>query len=210
MNILLADDDPQVRDLIAAMLSVSPHEKHNISHAVDGGDGCRQFIAGDGKFDLIVSDFQMPRISGASFLRQVRIVQGSEVPFIMVTSDTDRARKTITEIMPGSLGKFALLEKPISMDGLQDTINELDCVPEFEKAMKLINRAHGMLDVLFADLLKVSMNPGKKFPSLPSDGEEWPVLVDMGNFLTKHGMRKEDEKNESERARRKVQDATTG
>ena len=59
MNILLVDDDADVRQIFAAMIETLG--KHEITQACNGAEGCREFL--EGEFDLIISDFMMPSIS---------------------------------------------------------------------------------------------------------------------------------------------------
>ena len=214
MHILLVDDDEDVRGLTRDMLDSIG--KHAITEAPDGATGCRfylegrQFINGGGGFDLIISDFQMPRKNGAEFLHWIRR-RDKKTPFLMVTADPDMARK---HLILNDTDPFAIIEKPFGMGDLQHAMKELGCNMDDEpesksdEALNLIKRAHGALDTLFAELIVVSRKP-QTFHFMPSESTEWPVLVDLAKFLKKHGLRKENE-DESERVRREVQDSATG
>ncbi len=79
----------------------------DITEAVDGEDAW--YKINDETFDLIVSDMEMPRMSGLELLRAVRTspVVG-KTPFIMATTVT--ARQIIIESM--RLGIQAYIIKP--------------------------------------------------------------------------------------------------
>ncbi len=85
-TILVVDDDPEIRDLVARFL-----EKHSLE-AITAPDGERALRAvKDRQPDLIVLDLMLPGEDGFEITKKVR--QISNVPIIMLTAlaeDTDR------------------------------------------------------------------------------------------------------------------------
>jgi DNA-binding response OmpR family regulator len=81
-RILVVDDDPQNRDLLARRL-----ERHGfeVETAVDGIDGLRRIEAGD--FDLVMLDVMMPGMNGLEVLERLRRTRSmAELPVIMATA----------------------------------------------------------------------------------------------------------------------------
>jgi two-component system chemotaxis response regulator CheY len=89
---LVLDDIDFIRKTVRTYLSVSGFD---VDIAENGADGIK-FLAGK-KYDLIVSDIEMPVMNGLEFLK--RIKRNSEyinIPVIMLTSlnDQDTLEKT--------------------------------------------------------------------------------------------------------------------
>lgn len=81
-RILVVDDDPQNRDLLARRL-----ERHGfeVETAVDGIDGLRRIEAGE--FDLVMLDVMMPGMNGLEVLERLRRTRSmAELPVIMATA----------------------------------------------------------------------------------------------------------------------------
>ena len=66
-NILLADDDAAVRDLVRRAL-VS--EGHTVHVTQDGSEALDYLTAHTGKVDLLVTDVDMPQLDGLSLSRE--------------------------------------------------------------------------------------------------------------------------------------------
>jgi PAS domain S-box-containing protein len=69
LKILLVDDHEAVRDVTAGMLAELGHQVRAVR---DGHQIVRQLKAGDTDWDLLITDYAMPTISGSELLRQVR------------------------------------------------------------------------------------------------------------------------------------------
>jgi len=111
MRILIVEDEPDVRRFFARALSlIAPTVQ--VVEAVDGLDGLARFQSE--AFDLILSDQQMPRMTGIELLRIVRA--SSSVPFLLITADRS------VEIEALAAGVSELLSKPISIAALRNVI----------------------------------------------------------------------------------------
>lgn len=88
IRILVVDDASFIRDMVKRNLREKiPHVE--VYDAVDGNRACA-LLKGQ-KVDLILSDWEMPGMSGEEFLRWVRGHESfADIPFIMVTSRGDR------------------------------------------------------------------------------------------------------------------------
>ena len=69
LNILLVDDHPEVRSTTAAVLE---EHGHNVVEASSGTEALNALDGGKGKYDLLISDYAMPHLSGTEFLRRAR------------------------------------------------------------------------------------------------------------------------------------------
>ena len=69
LRILLVDDHPEVRSTTAAILADLGHE---IVEAASGNEALAALQSGDCSYDVMISDYAMPNLSGTEFLRKAR------------------------------------------------------------------------------------------------------------------------------------------
>jgi len=82
MRILVVDDDSMAAEMTGAVLE---EMGHTVLLAEDGIDAVDKLNA-DGGIELIVSDMNMPMVSGIDLFRELR-EQGNALPFILLTGD---------------------------------------------------------------------------------------------------------------------------
>lgn len=82
MKILVVDDDAMAAEMTSAVLEDLGHD---IVTAEDGIDAAHKLNA-DAAIALIVSDMNMPMVSGIDLFRELR-EQGNQLPFILLTGD---------------------------------------------------------------------------------------------------------------------------
>lgn len=116
-NILVVDDSPTTRHLIAFTLKKLPDT--NIVEATDGGDALKKLSSGN--FDLILMDINMPVMDG---LKLVGLLRGDpkykDTPIIIIT--TEGAEEDKKRAM--AIGANAYISKPIQTQELLRTINQ--------------------------------------------------------------------------------------
>lgn len=105
-RVLLVDDDPDVRDILAEQLEL---EGWAVEQARDGREGLA--AARSGRFDVIVLDQRMPRMTGEEMARELRAA-GDRTPIVLVTAD--RHAPAIAR----RVGLRYWLMKPFEMDEL--------------------------------------------------------------------------------------------
>jgi signal transduction histidine kinase len=114
LNILLVDDHAHVRSTTAAVLGDFGHE---VVEAADGTDALR-VLRENCDFDLLITDYAMPHLSGTDLLRAAQDIC-PEVPALIVTgyaeADAIRDRPPHVEI----------LQKPFTSEALEGAIEEL-------------------------------------------------------------------------------------
>ena len=79
-TVLIADDEPVVRKMLAAVLAQAGHQ---VLLAADGVDALA--LAFRDEIGVILLDLQMPGLSGESFCRQYRASRGT-APIILMTA----------------------------------------------------------------------------------------------------------------------------
>jgi len=84
MNILIVDDDKTTLRIIDGYLKKLGFK--NVVQANDGSDALR--FLHDGPFGLVISDWNMPTMTGLELLKQVRAdAKLKALPFIIITTE---------------------------------------------------------------------------------------------------------------------------
>ena len=102
-NILIIDDDPQIRQVLRISLSQAGH---SVSEAGDGAEGLAKALRG--KADLVVLDIGLPEMDGLEVCRRLRA--HSEVPVLFLTARDDE----IDRVLGFELGGDDYVTKPFS------------------------------------------------------------------------------------------------
>ncbi len=83
-HILIVDDSKTVRNLVAFIMK---KEGFRVTTAEDGLDGLEKLYAAD-QVDLIVSDVNMPRMDGFTFIKNVREQEAyRDTPIIVLSTE---------------------------------------------------------------------------------------------------------------------------
>ncbi len=128
-KILLIDDEPEIRDLLAELLK---DEGYTIYQAEDGVNGLEIFKNED--MDLVITDVRMPRKNGIELLREIRESR-AEVDVIILTGQSDEA----TAIDCLRTGAYDYLLKPVEdIDILLTAVNRALQKRTLEKQNKLL------------------------------------------------------------------------
>ena len=117
MAILVVDDSGTMRMMFKQMLQENGYE--NITFAENGEDAVDKLR--EHRFDLIISDWNMPKKDGLELLQWVRSDKESkDIPFIMATAQGDKTQQTRAK-EEGANGHVA---KPFDAEQLQTTIEQ--------------------------------------------------------------------------------------
>jgi two-component system chemotaxis response regulator CheY len=109
MKILIVDDSKAMRMIVTRTLRQAGYGTHELVEAVDGADGLAQ-VAAEAP-DLVLSDWNMPELTGIEFLRALRAA-GNDVRFGFVTSESTDAMRATAE----QAGALFLIGKPFTAD----------------------------------------------------------------------------------------------
>jgi DNA-binding response OmpR family regulator len=117
-RIVVAEDDPEMRDLVASALHKDGYEVTAVE------DGARLLVwvvsrRADLPADLIISDLRMPISSGLQILRGLREA-GWTIPFILLTAFGDEQTRAEAE----SLGAI-FFDKPFELGQLRTAVGSL-------------------------------------------------------------------------------------
>ncbi|MBX3261717.1 MAG: response regulator [Labilithrix sp.] len=115
---LVVEDSPMMRQLLVFALSRVKQIK--VTEADDGVDGLKKLAAG--KFDIILTDINMPIMDGLKLVKRVRTDPvHKDVPIVIITTESaeeDRQRAL-------SLGANAYITKPIQAPQVIAKVREL-------------------------------------------------------------------------------------
>jgi len=88
-QVLTVDDSASVRQMVSFTLR---NAGYGVAEAVDGQDGIAK--AAGGKFDLIITDLNMPRVDGIGLIAGVRQLAGyAFTPILMLTTESQPEKK---------------------------------------------------------------------------------------------------------------------
>ena len=102
-KILIAEDDRELRQLFAHVLTKNGYTVLGVSNGEEALDALEQSY-----YDLIISDIMMPKMDGWEVCREIR--KNSKVPIIMLTARGDER----DELLGFELGVDEYISKPFS------------------------------------------------------------------------------------------------
>ena len=117
-TILVADDEPAVRQLICSILE---SHGYRVLQAENGREGLAVAAAHEGPIHLLISDVLMPELDGPGLAIQLQAVR-PEVRVILISGHT-------TRLMALDYG-WPLLQKPFLPNALIKTIHHVMSKPQ--------------------------------------------------------------------------------
>jgi CheY-like chemotaxis protein len=117
-QVLVVDDNPVMRTVMRVALE---RAGHRVAMAEDGERALK--AAADGKFDLIITDIQMPRMGGVDLVHALK----KTLPEVKVLVISGRVEGPELQGMTSTktLGATGSLEKPFTADRLVTKVAEL-------------------------------------------------------------------------------------
>lgn len=116
-RILTVDDSSSVRQMVSFTLQKAGYE---VTEAVDGQDGLAK--VGGGKFDLIITDLNMPNVDGIQLITAVRKLPGySFVPILMLSTESQAEKKDAGR----KAGATGWIVKPFNAEQLIAVVQKL-------------------------------------------------------------------------------------
>lgn len=123
MKVLIVDDMSTMRKIIKNMLSQIGFT--NLTEADDGATAwpmIQNAIENKVPYDFIVSDWNMPQMSGLDLLKKVRETEGLEkLPFLMITAEAEQGNVVIAV----KAGVSNFIVKPFSPQVLKEKIEKI-------------------------------------------------------------------------------------
>lgn len=117
LNILYVEDDENIKYELSNLL------KNFVNHiytASDGQEGYEVFLNNQSKIDVIISDINMPKLSGIEMMQEIRKVN-KEIPVIFATAYSDSA--FLAEAIKVKV--YDYIVKPINIRTLLTILNEI-------------------------------------------------------------------------------------
>jgi two-component system chemotaxis response regulator CheY len=116
MKALVVDDSLTIRRIVVKALGIV-----GINETMEAGDGLEALAAAkESEFDLILLDWNMPKMSGIDALRTLR-QQGDKTPVIMVTTEAEKNR--VIEAIKTGANEYLI--KPFSPDQLAEKVKNV-------------------------------------------------------------------------------------
>ena len=120
-NILVVDDDPDVREILRAHLEDAGH---TVDEAANGEIAIQRLR--EQPADLVITDIYMPVSDGLDLMRRIRSF-GLKMPIIEITGATPRIGPIEQQLfnVAAAQGPHKRLRKPILRDDLIAAVDEL-------------------------------------------------------------------------------------
>jgi len=116
-TVMLVDDSPTMLMSIKAMLAKAGMA---VVTAKDGQDALDRIKAGL-KPDLIISDVNMPRMDGITFVREARKSGLRFTPILMLTTESEKTKRDAGK----AAGATGWLVKPVQPDALLGVVRQV-------------------------------------------------------------------------------------
>ncbi len=115
--ILTVDDSASIRVAIKIALTGAGY---TVNEASDGADGIRK--ANAGKFDLIITDLNMPTMDGLTMIEELRKIPAhSGLPIIFLTTESDATMKQRAK----AAGATGWITKPFEAENLVKIVKKV-------------------------------------------------------------------------------------
>ncbi|MBU0483691.1 MAG: tetratricopeptide repeat protein [Proteobacteria bacterium] len=121
MNFLIVDDIDNMRRSIRAMLKLINYGRRYYE-AANGREAWKLLEEGEFTPDFIISDYNMPQMSGTELLAQIRASKKfRDIPFLMITAEANM--EVVAEAAEHDVDAY--MTKPFVTASLEQKINEL-------------------------------------------------------------------------------------
>jgi len=121
-RILYVEDDTEILKAMETLISYLGYDVYSTSVGAEAIDLIKSDPA---RFDLVITDYQMPGINGLELSTMVSSINPN-IPIILGTGSIE-----VNEVKTKQFGVTALLQKPFSIQDLENTIRKvLDNIQE--------------------------------------------------------------------------------
>ncbi len=119
-RILVIDDMPSIRELVKNTLKTMGFK--NLQEAGDGEDGLKVLLQANSSgypIQLVISDWNMPKMKGLDLLKHLRATTDFvNLPFVLLTSESERDQ--VTEAVLAGVSQYIV--KPFSAKIFEDKL----------------------------------------------------------------------------------------
>jgi CheY-like chemotaxis protein len=117
LNILAVDDEPSVAHSLSFVLG-GPSRR--LTTAADGDEALQKVASGRPPFDVIITDNNMPRVSGLELVRRLRADHFGGRIVVLSAHLTEENRRAYTELKVDQM-----LAKPFNVSELREVVDRL-------------------------------------------------------------------------------------
>ena len=155
MNILIADDDVAIRELVGEILG---GEGHEVTLAEDGEDALEKFKRS--WHEIVFSDIRMPKMNGIELLAAIKGIS-ADTQFVIMTSHAS----IDNSIQALKMGAFDYILKPFEdLDVITDAVNRamanLSGIRRQQALLDTLSRQNDELDTLNIKILDLAIRDG--------------------------------------------------
>ena len=126
MKIIIADDSRTARFLIKQYLEMAGFYKTDF---IENGREALDYLK-ENAVDIVITDYKMPKMDGLDLLRRVKASPKlHDLPVLVITSFANQAK--IDELLEN--GAFAVLQKPLSLAKLHETVKPFIASEEYRE-----------------------------------------------------------------------------
>ena len=119
MRILVVDDFSTMRRIIKNILKQIGFT--NVDEA-ENGQAALAKIGDGGNYDFVISDWNMPEMTGIELLKEVRANESTkDLPFLMVTAEAKK--ENVVEAVKAGVNNYIV--KPFTAEVLQEKISKI-------------------------------------------------------------------------------------
>jgi two-component system, chemotaxis family, chemotaxis protein CheY len=118
MKILIADDSRVMRQIVVRTLRQAGFGDHDLVEAADGKEAFDKATAEQP--DLVISDWNMPEMTGIEVLRQLRAA-GNDIKFGFVTSECTPEMQNAAE----QAGAMFFIIKPFTPERFKEALSSV-------------------------------------------------------------------------------------
>ena len=111
VKVLVVDDDSLVRDLLCEILTEEGYSASGVSNGIEALEKLEA-----GRFDLVISDVEMPEMDGIDLAREMRPI--SSIPLILMSGNIYTKEESI------ALADY-FLPKPFSLSDLLSIVERV-------------------------------------------------------------------------------------
>lgn len=120
LKILVVDDFPTMRRIVKTLLKQNGYQ--NFIEAENGEEGYKTLQA-EGDIEFVVSDWNMPKMTGLELLKTVRAdAKFKHLPFLMVTAEAEK--ENIIEAVKAGVSNYVV--KPFTGATLKEKLQKIE------------------------------------------------------------------------------------
>lgn len=118
-RILVVDDFPTMRKIVKSVLKQLGY--NNLTEAEDGAQAL-QMLKSDDRFQFVVSDWNMPNMTGIELLKAVRgDPKLKHLPFLMITAEAEK--DNIVEAVKSGVNSYIV--KPFNASTMKEKLEKM-------------------------------------------------------------------------------------